>query len=362
VSAGGHRATGSSTPVDADFIRNTRTNSSARTTEVVTFADISPERVDWLWEGWLPRRAITVLAGEPGLGKSMLSLWLAARVTRTGRSVLTLTAEDSLQNTVRPRLQAADAELSRVRPFRLVDQHGDRPPVLPDDIPSLRAVVEDGEIDLIVVDPLSSYLAGKVDSWKDQSVRRALAPLHALAEETNSAVLLIAHLNKSSSEDPLQRLGGSIGIPAAARSVLVLGRDPDDPEGERGSFRVLAHAKSNLGELAPSRRFEIVGTSMDAIETACIVERGPSKYGARQLLVQPRPVRARKRQQAAEWLLEQVAHGPRRVADLERLAWEQDFSWETVARAREELGIETMKLGLADGWVWSKPRGVEGRN
>src|SRR5207249_7979524 len=93
--------------------------------------------------------------------------------------------------------------------------------------------VEHGEIDLIVVDPLSSYLAGEVNSWKDQSVRLALAPLHTLAEETNTAVLLIAHLNKGQSEHPLQRLGGSIGIAAAARSVLLLGRDPDDPEAER---------------------------------------------------------------------------------------------------------------------------------
>jgi Histidine-specific methyltransferase, SAM-dependent len=75
-----------------------------------------------------------------------------------------------------------------------------------------------------MVDPLMAHLPVQVNSWKDQMVRQALAPLHGLAEETGAAVLVVAHLNKGQGTDPLHRLGGSIGIPAAARSVLLLGR------------------------------------------------------------------------------------------------------------------------------------------
>lgn len=110
---------------------------------------------------------------------------------------------------------------------------------------------------MVVFDPLVAYLPAKVNSWQDQSLRGALAPLAGLAQEQGTAVLLIAHLNKGRDADPLRRLGGSIGLAAAARSLLLLARDPDDPEGEIGARRVLAHAKSNLGQLETSCAYRI---------------------------------------------------------------------------------------------------------
>ena len=120
---------------------------------------------------------------------------------------------------------------------------------LPDDVDYLRELITRTRARLVVFDLLVAYLPARVNTWQDHSLRAALAPLAALAEEQGTAVLLIAHLNKGRDADPLRRLGGSIGLAAAARSLLLLARDPDDPEGETGGKRVLAHAKSNLGQL-----------------------------------------------------------------------------------------------------------------
>src|SRR5207249_11464451 len=108
------------------------------------------------------------------------------------------------------------------------------------------------------------------NSHRDQDVRRALAPLARLAEETAAAVIAIVHLNKSEVPHVLGRVCGSVGFVAAARSVLLLGPDPDDPQ---GPTRVLAHAKSNLSPLAPALRLRIEERHLDdlPIRTSVLV-------------------------------------------------------------------------------------------
>ena len=107
----------------------------------------------------------------------------------------------------------------------------------------------------MVVDPLVAPLPGHVDSYKDQSVRRALAPLYRLAKAQGCAVVTLIHLNKAQGLAPLARLSGSGGFGNAARSVLLLDRDPDDEE--NGRRRVLAHIKCNVGPEMPSLSYEI---------------------------------------------------------------------------------------------------------
>ena len=139
-------------------------------------------------------------------------------------------AEDPLPQVVVPRLHAADAVLDRIK-FVAINRDGfQMPPLLPADLATVRERMEQVQARLLVFDPLMAHLGAQVNSWKDQEIRAALSPLQRLAEETGAAVVVVAHLNKGQSSDPLQRLGGSIGLPAAARSVLLLARDPDDPD------------------------------------------------------------------------------------------------------------------------------------
>jgi RecA-family ATPase len=274
----------------------------------------------WLWPERVPMNAITVLAGDPGLGKSLLTIRLAAKLTRGDLmehpvNVLMLSAEDSLAHTVRPRLEAAGADIGRVH-FGSMNRDGlDTSILLPSDVAELSRLVAEKDVGLVVIDPLMAHLGGAIDSWKDQTVRQALAPLHRMAEHTGTAVLVVAHLNKGQSTDPLQRLGGSIGIPAAARSVLLLGRDPDEPEDDR---RVLAHAKSNVCPLAPSLAFVIeqVRLERSRVEAARIRELGTSPHWAADLLAFERPVRGARIAEAVAFLERELIEGPKPAREL----------------------------------------------
>jgi hypothetical protein len=329
-----------------------------------TAAEIELKPTTWLWQERIPMNAITVLAGDPGLGKSLLTIGLVAKLSRgeLGRqqgNALMLTAEDSLAQTVKPRLEAAQADISRVH-FGWMNRDGlDTPILLPEDISALRLLALEHEARLVVVDPLMAHLGGTINSWKDQMIRQALAPLHSVAEETGAAVLVVAHLNKGQGTDPLHRLGGSIGIPAAARSVLLLGRDPDDPDGNR---RVLAHAKSNLGSLAPSLAFAVEGVTLtdSSIEAGLIRELGVSHHRAEDLLSIERRERGAKLAQAMAFLEEELREGPEPVRDLTEKAKKSAISAETLKRARNELGVKSTKLDFGGGWEWSLPVGESG--
>lgn len=325
---------------------------------------LKTKAVRWLWTGRIPLGELSVLAGDPGLGKSLLSIYLVAQATNGSfgkpHNTLLLTAEDSPEHTVGPRLQAAGANLARVR-FAVVERGGiESPVVLPTDVPLLREIVQEQRPQLVVVDPLSAHLSGSIDSWKDPEVRRALEPLHGLARESGAAVLVVAHLNKRQSEDPLQRLGGSIGIPAAARSVLLLGRDPADPEGEQGSRRVLAHVKSNLSRLAPSLAFEVEDVNLDSssgdeLETARIVERGESRFTGQELLATTGGERRSKLTTAVALLERELAAGPQPVKTLETAAEASGISVSTLQRAKSELRVDSKKVDFDTGWEWSLP-------
>jgi hypothetical protein len=322
---------------------------------------IETEQVQWLWNDRIPFGAITILAGNPGLGKSLLTVWLAARLSRgeldggVPGSVLFSSAEDSLGQVIVPRLSAAGAVMERVH-FVEIDRDGIKtPPLLPDDAAALGDQLSEAGARLIVLDPLMAHFAGRINSWKDQEIRSALVPLKVVAEQTNAAVVVVAHLNKGNSTDPLHRLGGSIGLPAAARSVLLLGRDPDDPDGVEGDRRVLAQVKSNIGPKATSVAFRIEDIATDAWQSGRIVEDGYSPHTGEDLLREDEPARGSKRAAAIEFLLDRLADGPRSVKELEAEAASLQISKTTLNRARKELQIISDKSGFGDGWLISLP-------
>jgi hypothetical protein len=324
-----------------------------------TAAEIKLKPTDWLWPERVPMSAITVLAGDPGLGKSLLTISLVAQLTRGDLSgwfsaALMLTAEDSLASVVRPRLEAAGADLDLVHFGAICRDKVETPILLPDNVKELRALVLAKRARLVVVDPLMAHLPVQVNSWKDQMVRQALAPLHGLAEETGAAVLVVAHLNKGQGTDPLYRLGGSIGIPAAARSVLLLGRDPDDPNGNR---RVLAHAKSNLGPLSASLTFEVESVKLPVLdaEVGRIREIGPSRHRAQDLLSVEQREASTKLAAAKTFLSEELREEPRSAKELTEKAKRAGISEQTLKRARQELSVESTKLDFDRGWSWSLP-------
>lgn len=307
-------------------------------------------------DGTVPAGMVTLLVGDPGLGKSMLTTAYAAQVARQG-AVLFLTAEDSISATCRPRLEAVQANLDRIGWVMLRRDGIEEGLVLPDDIAELDRLVGEHEARLVVVDPLTAHLSEMVNSWRDQSVRLALAPLHHLAQRQGCAVLAVLHLNKAGAGTPLHRIGGSIGIPAAARSALLLARDPDDPDGDQGRRRVLAHIKSNVGPLRPSLRYQLEPVLLPAdgepeVQTARLALVGECEHTGEDLLKRPDNEERSERDEASTFLREELRDGPRPTKDVVQAARDAGISQRTLERAKADLGVSSRKAGFGRGWEW----------
>lgn len=323
-------------------------------------SQIPRETVSWVWPGRIPAGKLTVIEGDPATAKSTLSLDLAARVTRgvawpdghpghPASSVLLLSAEDGWGDTIRPRLEAAEADLDRclcVAAREGEGEHGPilRPVVLPDDIAWIGRLVESSGAAMVVIDVLAAYLSDRVDSHKDQSVRRLLALLAGSASRTGAAVILIRHHNKAAGGPALYRGGGSIGIVGAARAAYAVIRDPDDND-----HRLLATVKSNLAPEAPTWGYTLVEVPHLGVARIEWDDR-PDDRDAGTLLA---GTLSGALAEAVTWLTEWRARhsGQVRAAQLLTDAADAGIATTTLHRARKQLGIRTSKSGSE--WVLS---------
>jgi hypothetical protein len=356
--------------------------SSNKKPVLVNLANVQPKKVAWLWPGRIPLGKLSVLDGDPGLGKSMVALDIAARVTTFSampdekitdlagpKGVVLLTYEDDLSDTIRPRLEAAGADLSRVVSLtRVRDTDGTEK--LPDlgDLSCIVKAVEQVTASLVIVDPLMASIPGQVDSHKDQHIRRALAPLAKMAEETGVAVLVVRHMSKIEGRNPIYRGGGSIGIIGAARAGLLVALDPDDPGGQR---RVLAMSKSNLAVLPPSLVYEIHEVSLcwDSVDASVprVAWLGTSGRNASELLSQPKSEEEKSDlEEAVDFLQNVLSCGPKPTGEVTQEARKVGISDRTLKRARERLGVKASPdYGTGRGvsrWVLALPQDIEGQS
>jgi len=336
-----------------------------RTVTAECFAEIAAERTRWLWDRRIPLGTATLLVGREKLGKSTLTAELAAQLSRgllegdlAGKPAATLivTYEDSAARTVKPRLMAAGADLERVHRVRV--QRGDAADLvsLPADVESIGALAAETGARLIVIDPLSASLGSDVDGHRDQDIRRALAPLVALAERADLAVLALAHLNKNQGGDALSRVLGSRGLTAAVRSVLTFGRPPDADEDSRE--RVLAHPASNLAPEAPSLAYvhegrEVYADDGETIETNQLVLIGECDTRADELIDSRSNDERTDTDAAGEWLGDELADGQwRESREIKARAKAAGHSERTLKRAKQTLGIEDRREGFPAVSEW----------
>lgn len=347
-----------------DFSRASKAKMSILDDGLVKLEDVIPEQVSWLWQGRIPYGKLTVLDGDPGLGKSTMLLDIAARLT-TGTpmpgekvrpekaSVLLLSAEDGLGDTVRPRLEAAGADLTRVRARTIVrDIKGDRLPELGGDLATIELDIQSIGARLVVIDPLMAYLGDNANSNNDQDIRRTLAPVAALAERTGAAIVIIRHLNKASGGNAIYRGGGSIGIIAAARSGLLVAKDTDDPTETR---RILASTKCNLAPPPPSFAYRFMPAPNGV---ACIQWEGETNHTATSLLAGPidqseKPAIA----EASRFLRDMLEDTSKGVTEIKREARQAGISDITLRRAKDILGVVARREGFGSSgfWVWEFP-------
>ncbi len=325
----------------------------------ILLSTVQPEEVLWLWPARILRGKLTILDGDPGLGKSVLTMDLAARVSAglsmpdgtpcQAAGVVILNAEDGLADTVLPRLLAAGADPSRVLALNAVpDVEGERLTSLPYDLDFLRAAIQRMGAALVVIDPLMAWLDGKHNAHRDQDCRRALHPLAKLAEETGAAIIVVRHLNKMAGGNPLYRGGGSIGIIGAARSGLLVAKDPDNPD-----RRILASTKCNLAKLPPSLAYDLSADDHGRLRVGWI---GESTHTAESLLAVPQNEDDRDAVQEATEVLRSILNGVDVSAtEVKRQAKAAGVSEKTLLRAKAAMGVRAKKIGFGpEGrWYWS---------
>ncbi|MEM9415823.1 MAG: AAA family ATPase [Planctomycetota bacterium] len=351
-------------------------NTVTQSAEVIRLSSVAPTGVKWLWEQRIALGKLTLVAGDPGLGKSYLTLDLASRVStgeampgdcwddgrpmqRKPRMAVLLSAEDDPSDTIRPRLDAAGADPERVLLVAGVrtGEHV-RTLNLKEDLKFLRGLCEreDG-IRLIVIDPISAYL-GDDEGHSNTKVRNLLAPLAKLAQDFDVAVVAVTHLNKSGGQggagSAIYRTMGSLAFTAAARAVHLVARDPDDPD-----KRLLLPIKNNLGQDRQGYGFTL--THDHPHHDARIQwDPAPTEETADQLLARlgtpssGKPKPAPQREQAEKWLKDALAGGSRPIVDLEQEAHALGITPATFRRARRNLGLVPSKT--ASGWHLKLPK------
>lgn len=327
--------------------------------------DVEAKPISWLWPDRFARGELTTIAGIPGLGKTMLSANMGAIVSTGGRwptgeqcdrgSVVILSAEDSAEHTLRPRLEAAGADLTRCFVFDSVRELTDAGEVnrgfnLAADVDRLNVALEHiGDVALVVLDPVNAFL-GKVDSHKDAEVRSVLAPLAALAQRRDCCVVTIAHLTKNEASSAINRVGGSIGFVAAARAVWCVARDRDDE-----SLRVFGCIKNNLApDRGLAKRFSLVPATVGIGIQTCRIEWQPGdvRLTADELLA-PQQQDASALDRAKDWLTEHLSGGVVGSKQIIEAAKGAGIAERTLRRALTVLGGKAVKGRFDGGWSWS---------
>jgi putative DNA primase/helicase len=337
-------------------------------------AEITPEKIKWLWPGRLARGKHTCIAGEPGTGKSQLTIAVVAAVTTGGEwpcgegqaplgNVIILSAEDGAADTIIPRLLAAGADLSRVYVVSAVrNADGSRRALnLQYDLDLLeKKVAEVGNVALIVVDPVSSYL-GKTDSHRNSEVRGVLEPLSEMAERTRIAILSVTHFSKAGAGNTtkaLHRFIGSIAFTGAPRAAFAVIEDA-----EYDGRRLLLHAKNNLAPPSQGLAFRLEQCLVkgDIIASRILWDTAPVTITANEALAAEAagPESRTAKTEAMAFLQEALAGGPMPAIAATRMAREHGLTDKAIRSAREALGVKIDRDGFGPGSksLWSLQEG-----
>lgn len=331
-------------------------NAESTPLKVVQMSGVETEEVSWLWYPYIALGKLTLLEGDPGLGKSWLTCAIAAGVScgrglpgagiYEARNVLMLSAEDGLADTLRPRLNAVSADVSRV--FAL-----DEPLTFDlSGLLKLEAAIIKYKPSLITIDPLFAFTGSKTDIHRANECRAISAPLAAIAERQGCAILALRHLGKSRGGGHALNAGiGSIDFTAAARSVLLVGADPDEP-----NKRAIVQTKNNLASNGPAVGF--------MLEDSQFYWTGESSLTAGRILSVTSEDERSTLEEAAYFLRRALQDGPLPTKEVKREARKAGISDATLRRAKDRLGIRAEHIGgrFGDGeqrWVWILP-GSEG--
>jgi len=325
-------------------------------------ADLTPEPVQWLWNGWLAEGKLHILAGAPGTGKTTAAIDLAATVSRGGRwpdgtraepgGVLIASYEDDPADTIVPRLLAAGADMSRVHILEGTWYGTERRSFsAKDDAALLAEVIKVHDVRLVIMDPIISAL-GSFDSHKNAETRQALQPLADVARESSVALLGIAHFSKGTvGRDPLERVSGSLAFGAVSRVVMATAKVISEDGTNQGIF---VRVKSNIGPNSGGFAYDL-----EQVEAAPGIFASRTRWGeavegdARELLAESEPDRdVDSISDLEQFIRDELRDTPILANEFRKDAEGAGYQWRSVQRVAKRMGAESRKSDMRGPWKW----------
>lgn len=340
-----------------------------KTPVVKFFDDIELLETNWLWPNKIPAGMLSLIVGDQDTGKSTLTLYMAAQVSTGGvwpgppaekaekGVVVILTTEDDANRTIKPRLEAAGADMSNVVTIAGIEEHDENGNVISSRL-GLYNLTEDKdmllsalfqikklgkEVKLIILDPISAFLGGK-NANNNSEVREFLSYLTKTAETTHATIVGINHLNKDSQKQAVYRTLGSVGWTATSRAVWLVAKDPNDEE-----RRIMSQIKCNLTQDKTGLAFRLVDTEVPGPgfvvhSPRCEFEDGVVFETADELLDVDTQRANKKKQKKQEtvntWLKETLESGPVDSKVVWALAKQQGISEKVLERAKADLKVK----------------------
>lgn len=327
-------------------------------------SDIEAKKLDWLWLNKIPKGKLCVFAGNPDSGKTTVACDLIARLT-TGKDfpdsknenkpghVLLLSAEDDPADTLRPRLEAAGADIDKVHLLDGVNvpqgaNFKEREIALDQDIQKLEKVIERrGNIILVVIDPLTSYL-GETDLNKEAKLRKALTPIKKLCERTGTTVLALSHLNKQTQQAALHRVSGATAMTGVPRAAWLFMRNPET----KGEF-IMMLLKNNVTKKRTGLKYAIHGRELTTGEAPYIVWGDEAAEDADRVLETANNPFEKKQAMAERFLSDFLRRGEKPAPQVLAHAKKEGIGERTIYDKKKEMGIQSNRR--ADGWYWALP-------
>ncbi len=322
--------------------------------ELITMDKVEEKEPEWLVTDYIPRGQITVLAGDGGSGKTTVWCAIAAAVSSGEQcflvnnqdnpflkrhdpgKVLFFSSEDSAEYTLKGRLRKAGGRLENIMSLDLAD---DRFPEIKFNAPLLEELIKEHKPELVIFDPLQSYVPPEVQMGQRNAMRACLNPLIGLGEKYGTTFIIIVHTNKQAGLWGRKRIADSADIWDIARSVLIAGETSD-------GLRYISQEKSNYGPLAQTVLFRL---DSGKAEFECYTDKKDRDYVAAAAAV---TYQAPARDTAKEFILDYLKDGEKETSDLDAMMKAQGVSGKTLERAKAELKkegkIEYVRRGRRD--------------
>lgn len=344
----------------------------ADSVRLVCGSDLQPEPIDWLWEGYLAKGKLHVIAGSPGTGKTTLAMELAATIS-VGRkwpdgsealsgNVLIWSGEDDPADTLLPRFLAMGGDPSKVFFIEDVVRRERQRSFDPSkDFPALETRISQiGSVQAVIVDPIINAVAG--DSHKNAETRRALQPIVDLASRHAIAAIGISHFSKGTAgRDPVERVTGSLAFGALARVVFACAKTSEQVEFEK---RLFVRAKSNIGPDGGGFRYtldQVPVPECTGIEASKVIWGAYVDGSARDLLATAESdgikIRGTATQEAENYLIAILKAGEISYREIAQRATEEGISMKALRLAREKLRVAVRRRGYGNELrsYWSLP-------